>query len=52
VKLDHEVQQTNGLRTENAQALAELSALTTRLEEERKSSQEKLDCSVTLKRVG
>jgi DNA recombination protein RmuC len=40
--LDREVQQTNGLRAENAQALAELSALTTRLEEERKSSQEKL----------
>jgi DNA recombination protein RmuC len=41
--LDREVQQTNGLRAENAQALAELSALTTRLEEERKSSQEKLE---------
>jgi len=41
--LDHEVQQTNGLRAENAQALAELSALTTRLEEERKSSHEKLE---------
>jgi len=41
--LDREVQQTNGLRAQNAQALAELSALTTRLEEERKSSQEKLE---------
>jgi DNA recombination protein RmuC len=41
--LEREQVQTNGLRAENAQALAELSALTTRLEEERKSSQEKLE---------
>jgi len=41
--LEREVQQTNGLRAENTQALAELSALTTRLEEERKSNREKLE---------
>jgi DNA recombination protein RmuC len=41
--LERETLQSNGLRTENAQALAELSALTTRLEEERKASQEKLE---------
>lgn len=35
--------QSDGLRAENAQALAELSALTTRLEEERKSSLEKME---------
>ena len=35
--------QSNGLRAENAQALAELSSLTTRLEEERKAGQEKIE---------
>ena len=35
--------QSDGLRAENAQALAELSSLTTRLEEERKASQEKIE---------
>lgn len=41
--LTHESAQTDGLRAENAQALAELSALTTRLDEERKSSLEKIE---------
>lgn len=41
--LERETAQSDGLRTENAQALADLSSLTTRLEEERKSSQEKID---------
>lgn len=40
---DRECAQSDGLRTENAQALAELSALTTRLEQERKSNQEKIE---------
>lgn len=35
--------QSYGLRAENAQALAELSSLTTRLEEERKAGQEKIE---------
>jgi len=38
-----ETEQSDGLRAENAQALAELSALSTRLEEERKSSLEKIE---------
>jgi len=41
--LDRETAQSKGLRAENAQALAELSSLTTRLEEERKTSQEKIE---------
>jgi DNA recombination protein RmuC len=41
--LDREASQSRGLRAENAQALAEISALGTRLEEERKASQEKID---------
>ena len=40
--LDRETDQTEFLRTENARTLADLSALQTRLEEERKASQEKL----------
>src|SRR5215204_1830761 len=40
--LDREVDQSEQLRSENAQTLASLSALQTRLEEERKASQEKL----------
>ncbi|HVI70682.1 MAG TPA: DNA recombination protein RmuC, partial [Pyrinomonadaceae bacterium] len=40
--LDRETDQSEFLRTENARTLADLSALQTRLEEERKSSQEKL----------
>jgi DNA recombination protein RmuC len=40
---EREASQHNGLRTENAQALAEISALMTRLEEERKSSLEKME---------
>jgi len=40
--LDRETDQSEFLRTENARTLADLSALRTRLEEERKSSQEKL----------
>ena len=40
---ERETSQSAGLRTENAQALADLSALTTRLEEERKSSLEKME---------
>jgi DNA recombination protein RmuC len=40
---DRESAHTDGLRAENAQALAELSSLTTRLEQERKSNQEKLE---------
>lgn len=41
--LEREIADSDGLRTENAQALADLSALTTRLEEERKASHEKLE---------
>jgi DNA recombination protein RmuC len=41
--LDRESLHNDRLRTENAQALADLSSLTTRLEEERKSSQAKLE---------
>ena len=41
--LEREASNGEGLRAENAQALAELSALTTRLEEERKSSLEKME---------
>ena len=41
--LERESAQSNGLRAENTQALAEMSALTTRLEEERKASQEKIE---------
>ena len=41
--LEKESSQSNGLRTENAQALADLSALATRLEEERKASREKIE---------
>src|SRR5690349_6551800 len=37
---DRESVQSHGLRAENAQALAELSSLTTRLEQERKSNEE------------
>ena len=40
--LDRETDQSEFLRTENARTLANLSALQTRLEEERKASQEKL----------
>ncbi len=40
--LDRETDQNEFLRTENARTLANLSALQTRLEEERKASQEKL----------
>src|SRR5918999_2104105 len=40
--LDRETDQGEFLRTENARTLANLSALQTRLEEERKASQEKL----------
>src|SRR6185369_3116605 len=40
--LDRELDESNHLRTESAQTLASLSALQTRLEEERKASQEKL----------
>jgi DNA recombination protein RmuC len=40
---DRECAQSDGLRTENAQALADLSGLTTRLEQERKTNQEKLE---------
>ena len=40
--LDREIDQSNQLRAESAQTLANLSALQTRLEEERKASQEKL----------
>ena len=40
--LDRETDQSQFLRTENARTLADLSALQTRLEEERKASQEKL----------
>jgi len=40
--LDRETDQGEFLRTENARTLADLSALQTRLEEERKASQEKL----------
>jgi DNA recombination protein RmuC len=40
--LDRETDQSEFLRTENARTLADLSALQTRLEEERKASQEKL----------
>lgn len=40
---DRECVQSDGLRAENTQALAELSALTTRLEQERKGNQEKLE---------
>ena len=40
--LDRECLQSEGLRTENAEALAELSALTTLLDQERKSNQEKI----------
>src|SRR6185503_17256478 len=39
--LERESAQSGGLRAENTEALAELSALSTRLEEERKASQEK-----------
>ena len=41
--LDREASQTRGLRAENAQALAEISALSTRLEEERKATLEKIE---------
>jgi DNA recombination protein RmuC len=41
--LEREASHGEGLRAENVQALAELSALTTRLEEERKSSLEKME---------
>ena len=41
--VEREVSQSDGLRTENAQALAELSALTARLDEERKASMEKME---------
>ena len=41
--LEREASHGEGLRAENAQALAELSALTTRLEEERKASLEKME---------
>ncbi|HET9711393.1 MAG TPA: DNA recombination protein RmuC [Pyrinomonadaceae bacterium] len=40
--LDRETDQSEFLRTENARTLADLSALQTRLEEERKANQEKL----------
>ena len=40
---EREASQSDGLRTENAQALADISALMTRLEEERKSSLEKME---------
>ena len=40
--LDREIDQSNQLRAENARTLASVSALQTRLEEERKASQEKL----------
>lgn len=40
---EREASQSDGLRTENAQALAELSALTARLDEERKASLEKME---------
>jgi DNA recombination protein RmuC len=40
--LDRETDESNHLRAENARTLANLSALQTRLEEERKASQEKL----------
>jgi DNA recombination protein RmuC len=40
--LDREMDQSEQLRSENAQTFAHLSALQTRLEEERKASQEKL----------
>ena len=40
--LDRETDESNHLRAENARTLASLSALQTRLEEERKASQEKL----------
>jgi DNA recombination protein RmuC len=40
--LDRETDESQFLRTENARTLADLSALQTRLEEERKASQEKL----------
>ncbi|PWT88290.1 MAG: DNA recombination protein RmuC [Blastocatellia bacterium] len=43
VAFDREAAQSDGLRAENAQALAELSAVQTRLEEERRTNQEKLD---------
>ena len=41
--LDRECLQSDGLRTENAEALAELSSLTTLLDQERKSNQEKIE---------
>ena len=41
--LTRETSQSDGLRAENSQAIAELSALTTRLEEERKASSEKIE---------
>jgi len=41
--LTRETASSDGLRAENAQALAELSVLTTRLEEERKASLEKIE---------
>jgi DNA recombination protein RmuC len=40
---DRETSVNEGLRTQNAQALAEFSALQTRLQEERKANQEKLE---------
>src|SRR5215204_5509109 len=40
--LDCQTDQSDHLRAENARTLADLSVLTTRLEEERKASQEKL----------
>ena len=41
--LERESVQSSGLRSENAQALADLSAFATRLEEERRSSLEKIE---------
>jgi DNA recombination protein RmuC len=41
--LERETAQSKGLRAENSQARADLSALTTRLEEERKASHEKIE---------
>jgi DNA recombination protein RmuC len=41
--LERQAALSSGLRAENSQALAELSALSTRLEEERKASQEKIE---------